>query len=172
MIRDYHAEGRLDQLDPTLLADSLEQEDRDGLGHIHPTFMGGEYLPPYEHGEVEIARIELESTTSDVISVRARPCGSRILYRISDEFETEYELPQKSSRRPFSLGEFIRFLDAVEQVGGEAEPVCKRFGFVLSFNVNIRWTRLPEKWLEALLCGTRRGQPAMLGAKHGGYPTI
>ena len=134
MIRDYHAEGRLDQLDPTLLADELSEEDRDGLGRIHPSFMGGEYLPRYEGGEVEIARIELASTTSDVISVRARPAGSRILYRVRDEYETEFKLPQKSSRRPFSLGEFIRFLDGVEQVGGGGEPEWKRFGFVLSFN--------------------------------------
>jgi hypothetical protein len=59
MIRDYAAEGRLDQLDPTLLADRLGPEDRDRLGRIHPSFMGGEYLPRYERGEVEIARIEL-----------------------------------------------------------------------------------------------------------------
>ena len=71
MIRDYHAEGRSDQLDPTLLADRLEPEDRDGLGRIHPSFMGGEYLPRYEGSEAEIARIELASTTSDVISVGA-----------------------------------------------------------------------------------------------------
>jgi hypothetical protein len=36
MIRDYHAEGRLDQLDPTLLADELSEEDRDGLGTAIP----------------------------------------------------------------------------------------------------------------------------------------
>ena len=52
---------------------------------------------------MEIARIELASTTSDVISVRARPAGARILYRVRDEYETEFKLPQKSSRRPFSL---------------------------------------------------------------------
>jgi len=43
------------------------------LDLIHPSFMGGEYLPDYRRDEIEIARIELESTTSDVISVRARP---------------------------------------------------------------------------------------------------
>jgi hypothetical protein len=134
MIRDYHAEGRLDQLDPTLLADELSEADRDGLGRIHPIFMGGEYLPCYQRGEVEIARIELQSTTSDVISVRARPSGSRILYRVTDEYKTEYELPQKGSRRPFSLGEFIRFLDAVKRVGGGADPEWHRFGFVLLYN--------------------------------------
>ncbi|MBW0000906.1 MAG: hypothetical protein JO015_17560 [Verrucomicrobia bacterium] len=133
MIRAYHAEGRLDQLDPTLLADELGEEDRDGLGRIHPTFMGGEYLPRYRRREVEIARIELASTTGDVISIRARPAGSRILYRVSDEYETEYELPQKGSRRPFSLSEFIRFLDDVEQ--GGADPEWRRLGFVLSFNL-------------------------------------
>ena len=27
------------------LLDSLEQDDRDYLGKIHPSFLGGEYLP-------------------------------------------------------------------------------------------------------------------------------
>jgi hypothetical protein len=40
--------------------------------------MGGEYLPNYGRQEVEIARIALASTASDVISLRARPSGSRI----------------------------------------------------------------------------------------------
>jgi hypothetical protein len=37
--------------------------------------MGGEYLPDYEEGDVEIARIELESTTADVISIRVKKEG-------------------------------------------------------------------------------------------------
>ena len=39
--------------------------------------MGGEYLPGYRRNEVEIVRIELDSTTSDVISLRARPIGRK-----------------------------------------------------------------------------------------------
>lgn len=41
MIRDYHEAGNLEELDPTLLADSLDPEERESLGAIHPSFMGG-----------------------------------------------------------------------------------------------------------------------------------
>ena len=132
MIRDYYAAGKLDQLSDELLRDSLSDEARISLGKIHPTFMGGEYLPNYGRQEVEIARIALASTTSDVISLRARPSGSRIKYRVVDEYATEFQLPQQTSRRPFSLRQLIRFLDSVEHP--EADAGWKRFGFVLSFN--------------------------------------
>jgi hypothetical protein len=84
MIRDYHEAGVVEQLHENLLADTLDQQERQSLGAIHPTFMGGEYLPNYGRSEVEIARIELESTTYDVISLRARPVGTRIKYRLVD----------------------------------------------------------------------------------------
>ena len=77
MIRDFYEQGRLDQLVPVLAADELSDEDREVLGAIHPSFMGGEYLPGYRRNEVEIVRIELDSTTSDVISLRARPIGRK-----------------------------------------------------------------------------------------------
>jgi hypothetical protein len=133
MIRDYHEAGVLEQLHENLLADTLDEERRRSLGQIHPSFMGGEYLPDYDRGEVEIARIELESTTSDVISLRVRPVGSRIKYRLIDEYETEFRLPQQTSSQPFSLGELIRFLDSIEQVDVN-EPSWIQFGFVLSYN--------------------------------------
>jgi hypothetical protein len=132
MIRDYHSRGLLPALSDDLLRDTLDDDARRKLDLIHPSFMGGEYLPDYGHEEVEIARIELESTTSDVISVRARPRGKRIQYSVCDEYQVEYRLPQKTSIRPFSLREIIRFLDSVEHP--EADPEWGRFGFVLSFN--------------------------------------
>ena len=132
MIRDYDATGKLDQLSDELLRDSLSDEARASLGEIHPSFMGGEYLPNYRRQEVEIARIALASTTSDVISLRARPSGPRIKYRVVDEYQTEFELPQQASRRPFSLGQLIGFLDSVEHPGADAS--WKTFGFVLSFS--------------------------------------
>jgi hypothetical protein len=134
MIRDYHEAGNLEQLDENLLADTLDAEKRVSLGQIHPTFMGGEYLPNYDRSEVEIARIELESTTYDVISLRARPVGSRVKYRLVDEYASEFRLPQQTSNRPFSLGELIRFLDSVEQVDDNLEPSWNQFGFVLFSN--------------------------------------
>ena len=69
--------------------DSLSDKERASLGKSHPTFMGGAYLPNYRSEEVEIARIELASTTSDVISLRARPSGSRIKCKLVDAYATE-----------------------------------------------------------------------------------
>jgi hypothetical protein len=134
MIRDYYEAGNLDQLGDSLLADTLDEQSRTNLGLIHPTFMGGEYLPDYGRSEVEIARIELESTTNDVISLRARSSGSRIKYRLVDEYSSEFRLSQQTSSRPFSLGEVIRFLDSVERVDNFVEPSWGQFGFVLSWN--------------------------------------
>jgi hypothetical protein len=48
------------------------------------------------------------------------------------EYNTEFCLPQKTSCRPFSLGELIRFLDSVKHL--EADASWKCFGFVLSYN--------------------------------------
>jgi hypothetical protein len=38
MIRDFYEQGRLDKLVPVLAADELSDEDREGLGPIHPSF--------------------------------------------------------------------------------------------------------------------------------------
>jgi len=48
------------------------------------------------------------------------------------EYQTEFQLPQQTSRRPFSLRQLIRFLDSVEHPGANAS--WNRFGFVLSYN--------------------------------------
>jgi hypothetical protein len=132
MIRDYYTAGKFDEVCSALLGDSLDEDIRKLLSYIHPTFMGGEYLPSYRRHEVEIARIELESTTSDVISLRASGSDRRIRYRLVDEYETEFNLPQQTSRRPFSLRELIFFLDAVKDCG--VNPDWHRFGFPLVYN--------------------------------------
>ena len=79
MIRDYFKQGRLDELLPELTCDELNQESRERLGRIHPSFMGGEYLPGYRANEVEIVRMEFRSTTA--ISLLA--CGSPKLRKLS-----------------------------------------------------------------------------------------
>ncbi len=108
LVIDYWNAGHLEKLNATLLQDELETEERRSLGRIHPSFMGGEYLPGYLPGEVEIARIWLQSTTSDVISLRACPRPSGISYRIEDEYEGQFTLPITESRVPLSLGELVR----------------------------------------------------------------
>ena len=62
MIVDYYENGNIDQLEDTFLQASLSEDQRQRFGLIHPSFMGGEYLPDCTAGETEIARIELEST--------------------------------------------------------------------------------------------------------------
>ena len=120
MITDFWNQDRLSELDPILLADSTNPEVRQLLSAIHPSFMGGEYLPDLLPTEVEIARVELKSTTSDVISIRARrdPGDELIHYRIVDEYETDFTIQSKASSLPLSQGELIALLDDTTE-GGE-----------------------------------------------------
>jgi len=111
MITDYWNAGRLEELDSALLMDEPDDESRMRLGRIHPSFMGGEYLPNYLAGEVEIARICLQSTTSDVVSLRARPSPEGISYRVIDEYEGQFTLPISTSLLPLTLAELVRQFD-------------------------------------------------------------
>ena len=67
----------------------LDEEMRQAWGRMHPSNMGGEYLPPLRNGEVEIARVSLQSVTCDQISVRARRSGKRIVYCVVDEYGSD-----------------------------------------------------------------------------------
>lgn len=111
MITEYWEAGQLDQLDPALLQDEADPVVSRRLGRIHPSFLGGEFLPPYLPGEVEIARICLQSTTSDVISLRARPVPEGIAYRIEDEYRGVFTLPIAASSEPLTLAALIRQFD-------------------------------------------------------------
>jgi uncharacterized protein len=104
-------EGRLDEIPEFLQRSSLTETERTILGRIHPAFMGGEYLPSMEKNEVEIAGIEISSTTSDVTSVFARRAGERIRYRVVDEYDgdTLSDNIECSSDRPLTLGELETF---------------------------------------------------------------
>jgi hypothetical protein len=120
MIADYWNQGRLAELNEELLKDTLSAAARERLGRIHPAFMGGEYLPEFKSGEAEIARIELASTTGDVISIRAQADPKGIRYRILDEYETVFEQPFETSMEPLTLGQLIEFIDGSQQP--EFEP--------------------------------------------------
>jgi hypothetical protein len=79
--------------------------------------MDGEYLPGYRRDEVDIVRIELDSTRSDVISLRARPIGCeqpRIAYSLVNEYQTEYGIRPARTARPLTLGQLITLLDGVD----------------------------------------------------------
>ena len=50
MIRACCEQGRLEEVDERLLRSTLSDEDREQLGKIHPSFMGGEHCPPGHRG--------------------------------------------------------------------------------------------------------------------------
>lgn len=102
-----------------LTESKLDDSTRQEIGRAHPWFMGGEYLPALGGDEIEIARIVLASVTQDVISVRARRAGSRIYYRIADEYESVFKLAQRWSLKPLTLGELIRLIDGSQQADDE-----------------------------------------------------
>lgn len=132
MILDYAAQVRVEEIDPELLKDEIDDETRQLLGRIHPSFMGGEYLPSYLKGEVEIARICLETVTSDVISVRARAIAEgTISYRVVDEYEADFHLPMSTSKLPLTLAQLIRQLDE----GNMDDGVFESGGLSLGYNV-------------------------------------
>lgn len=106
--------GRIDEL-PELLAKAvLSPEERHVLGRIHPSLMGGEYLPDMRPGEVEIARIAIASMTGDVTSIYARPGKNCIRYRAVDEYQddTLARPCHRWSRRPLTLGQLAKFFDS------------------------------------------------------------
>jgi len=73
--------------------------------------MGGEYLPDCKPLQVEIARIGIASTTSDVTCIYARLEDGVIEYNIVDEYGGEtVEGPSScNSELPLSLEELVDF---------------------------------------------------------------
>ena len=104
-----------DTIPNEILSGSLSEEMRQHLSAIHPSFMGGEYLPAINENEIEVARIELESTTADVISVRARWENGVYRYSVVDEYEEVYEVPVEQTSQPMSFKELIQFLNGVKR---------------------------------------------------------
>jgi hypothetical protein len=111
VLQRFIAEGRLDELPEYLAREKLTDEERTAIGRIHPRFMGGEFLPDQDEGEVEIARIEIASTTFDVTSVYARREDGRIHYRVVDEYggDTLTDARERTSSEPLTLGELYDF---------------------------------------------------------------
>ncbi len=116
-VQELLERGDVHEIQDWMLSAELTDEEREFFASIHPTLMGGEYLPGLEEGEVEIARSSLQSTTADVISVRARPAGSKIHYRVVDEYETVYACEPVSSDQPLTMGELIHLIEHAEDRG-------------------------------------------------------
>jgi len=115
-------EGKADEVEAWMLAEGLSEDMREFLGRIHPQFMSGEYLPDHERDEIEIARIALEATNGDIISIRARrEEDGRIRYRIVDEYaircRCKFRFKPTDSSRPLTMGELISLIDHASEDG-------------------------------------------------------
>jgi hypothetical protein len=136
MVRDFiqgKAAPELGELEDQYLDDEVDDQLRRSLGSHHPHFLGGEYLPSYLPGEVEIARVVLQSSTLDVNSLRARRRGGRIWYRMVDEYGGQWSLCHQTSRRPLTFGQLvdlIRTADGPDGLAGDYPMV------ILDFNTN------------------------------------
>lgn len=103
--------GQFDTVPNDIKSAGLSTEDRQFIGRLHPSFMGGEYLPTANTSEIEVARISIRSTTGDVVSVYARLVGRRIAYRVVDEYQgdTLSDRTTRTSTKPLTLGQLIDF---------------------------------------------------------------
>jgi hypothetical protein len=86
---------------------------------------GGDFLPGFLYEEREVARLELNSTLCDVISVRVRKSGKRMRYRAVDEYENRYEL-SRTSCRPLTMQQIIDVIDGLYANDCSASPAAWR----------------------------------------------
>jgi hypothetical protein len=101
----------------------LDEAMREAWRGLHPSNMGGEYLPPFRKGEVEIARISLRSVTADQISIRARRVREQIRYQIVDEYALKYLCHPVSSDTPLCLGELVALMEHASTGGSIIFPI-------------------------------------------------
>jgi hypothetical protein len=80
------SEGRIEEIKQLLGDGEITSNSIRHLEAIHPMFMGGNYLPNMDEGEVEIARIEIASTTNDVTCLFAKMENGKIKLRVVDEY--------------------------------------------------------------------------------------
>ena len=110
-LREALEAGQIDEVPDAIKSAALSEGTRQYAGSLHPSFMGGEYLPTVKMAEVEIARIRIDSTTGDVTSLYARLVGQRISYRVVDEYQgdTLSGRAERTSSRPLTMGQMVDF---------------------------------------------------------------
>ncbi len=105
------AQGRRQEVRELLGDAGLSVRDQKAFERLHPMFMGGNYLPDTDDGEVEVARISIASTTCDVTCLYARLDDGRTHYRVVDEYggDTLTGPAETTADGPLSLGELVQF---------------------------------------------------------------
>jgi Txe/YoeB family toxin of Txe-Axe toxin-antitoxin module len=121
-------EDEINAINDFLSKPTLSLHERDFKGRLHPSFMGGEFLPDRVNGEIEIARITLRSITEDVTCLNVRLRKNGIYYQVVDEYDGDtIEGKSKTLRKlPMTLGEMTdfflnawRLIDVLEMNFGE-----------------------------------------------------
>ena len=122
-LRRLLASERHDEVARILREEGVSDHDCRALERIHPLYMGGNYLPNPRPGEMEIARIQIYSTTGDTAAVYARRVGPRIRYRVVDEYagETLEGKATRDSMKPLTLGALHDLLTGVWGLHGILE---------------------------------------------------
>ena len=120
--------GDVEKLPNYILQSELKEEQRIALGRLHPSLMGGEYLPPLQRGEVVIARVDFSSVMADVVEFVAKQQeDGTIRVRMQDEYKSKIQVGHEDELEyglPLSFEEIVSLIEGAE-LGGV--PVC--FGF-------------------------------------------
>lgn len=112
MVIDYIQRGKVDELEPGLLRETLPREEIETLAGFNASFLGGEFLPDFLADEVELARLVMQTPHRDTVSVRARPAEDEgILLRAVDEYDTDFPGTDKRLPERPSLRELINWLE-------------------------------------------------------------
>ncbi|MDP6154034.1 MAG: ankyrin repeat domain-containing protein [Phycisphaeraceae bacterium] len=109
--------GEAESVPAQAFADSVTQDDKESLAESGRAFIGGEELPDYGNGEVEIARVCINPSIHRVISIRASRDGGVIHYDIVDELDSQFKLKPRTSEQPLSLRELVQLIDTARCSG-------------------------------------------------------
>ena len=100
-----------DDWEEALLSPSLPARHLRILTGVHQSWLGGERLPDYLPGEVEIARLVLSTPTRAVFAVRARREDGTIRFRmVGDEDHRPWTIQPESSPHPLAFAELCALI--------------------------------------------------------------
>tara|TARA_B100000768_G_C11236345_1_gene357425 strand:- start:199 stop:852 length:654 start_codon:yes stop_codon:yes gene_type:complete len=120
-----------EEIPKELKQSSLNEQLRTAQGSIHPSMMGGEFLPSVYENDLEIARVVLETTTMDVTSLRVRKQRNRFVYKMVDEYSNQFVLPQKTSVKPLRMVAVIAMINECKLISYDDGTSLTDRGIVL-----------------------------------------
>lgn len=122
-------DGRLAEFN-SLFANGVPEDEFRLLEAVDPAFMGGNSLPDFAPGEIEIARVQMISGRHDVVAIYVQSDHGQLRYRIVDEYNGrtlrgDVEIVRS---RPLKLAEVVDYLFGVWPL---ADILRNEFGGVI-----------------------------------------